>query len=1108
MGRLKAGFILDRRYEILEPLGQGGMGEIYKAKELDLERTVAIKLLHLSSSYDEDSLARFKQEAKILANLQHRNILTFYRLGEWENCPYIAMEFIEGRSLKSLLNTEGKLAPERCLRIFNQLCDALSYAHQRGIIHRDLSSANIMLSNEGKEETAKLIDFGLARLAEGAMIENQQQTKTGLLLGSVNYMSPEQCRGQKPDQRSDIYALAVCLYEALSGELPFQAENPIAVMHLHTSQTAPHLPKSVEDPDARLDNSIQKGMAKEANARFQKIEELAESLNGATCPPQKPSQNKSYVKLLLASALLIICGLLFAGFTRMRSELHLQAKKIGKTNKIPRGLNAQLRVLSQTECGTEGRFTIAKLAMKQLQQSKEYCSPQQLVLVSNALADEQHKQNLIEDEIRTRKIALALAKKNKHPQEYLAENETRLAQVLVDNAQKLEEARRLLEDSLKGSDKDSKKEKLTERELLLARALINLNLREEAQKYLKDVYESTNGNFVDRAAALISMRQLEGPTIDREREDELYHQFQELGNQTSDYDRLVRAFIQFSSVSSKHELLIEHLTEWQKILSRCNESAREKYYRNLCSAYLRKHEAQKAYAILLAEMKAPALKADLNWRFIELNCLMMLKDFEKSAQKAKELKDEKISNPSDKAQAIAYYLQSLLLINNFEQARKDLPEFSNYCYKNRNGISPEHIFNLHMLLVNVASDKLQIDICANTTRSCRLTLEAQGSRNLALTCCLTEAVQLARERKFNEELKLLKQYFLEAQSATESPEIQVFYFSELGRCLAVLGKSSSEAKEIESYLSRAPHYKNRSQVYVNAAHYYASLGEEQAAQQNYMNALKEAKTSTALCKIGLSFANHLNNQLQVNKVFELTKRLKPVCESLDKRSKSALDLPTELELIKLIALSYLSRKNCPAAIDELRKLSPNIENKDRRLSVRLHIVQLLIDEDRYEEALKELKELKNEHPTLACQLEMEAFTSLIKHLRKKPEADYQSPEIQRIIGKFKTLNYCNSGPCSELFLLSVKIAEQRKRKDEALQLLKDYRDQIRYCKGPHSSGKWDALIEIYQKTSSYDELIKGSKIQTHLEMSKSFSPAEISELNSACAKFSRSGIRK
>lgn len=276
------GNVIDERYEVLALIGDGGMGSVYRAIEIGLQREIAIKILHSSLLGDQDSRVRFERESKILSALSHRNILILYRFGIWNNIyPYIAMELLEGKSLRDELKELERIPWMRCLTMAIQICDAMDYAHKQGIIHRDLKPNNIIILDKPEKDFIKVVDFGLAKLLSGTNNENQKLTQTGALIGSVHYLSPEQCLGKKADERSDIYALGCVLYEAIVGEAPLNADNPIGLIHKHATEIPP-LPSEVLDGATHLprglDQVLMKALHKNPDERYQSMSDFGKDL--------------------------------------------------------------------------------------------------------------------------------------------------------------------------------------------------------------------------------------------------------------------------------------------------------------------------------------------------------------------------------------------------------------------------------------------------------------------------------------------------------------------------------------------------------------------------------------------------------------------------------------------------------------------------------------------------------------------------------------------------------------------------------------------------------------------------------------------------------------
>lgn len=257
------------RYEILGELGHGAMGVVYKARDPLIDRVVAIKTINLGLALDEkkEYEERFYQEAKAAGRLSHPNIVTIYDVGKSGDIAYIAMEFLQGRELRDILN-DGELLPvDRTLNIVAQVAQGLAYAHEHDIVHRDVKPANIMVGDDGH---VKITDFGIARMASSAV-----RTQTGMVLGSPKYMSPEQVMGKTIDRRSDIFSLGVMLYEMLTGEAPFSGENVNAIMY-QTLNVAPVPPSKLNSsvPDM-LNFIVAKALAKGLDDRYQSAKDFA-----------------------------------------------------------------------------------------------------------------------------------------------------------------------------------------------------------------------------------------------------------------------------------------------------------------------------------------------------------------------------------------------------------------------------------------------------------------------------------------------------------------------------------------------------------------------------------------------------------------------------------------------------------------------------------------------------------------------------------------------------------------------------------------------------------------------------------------------------------------
>jgi serine/threonine-protein kinase len=260
------------RYNIIGELGQGAMGTVYKAVDPLIDRIVAIKTINLSLAMDEkdEYESRFYQEAKAAGRLSHPNIVTIYDVGKSGEIAYIAMEFLQGRELRDILNDGKRMPVEQVINIVAQVAQGLAYAHEHGIVHRDVKPSNIMIVRDGH---VKITDFGIARMASAAV-----RTQTGMVLGSPKYMSPEQVVGKLTDQRSDIFSLGVMLYEMLTGQAPFAGENVNAIMYQTLNSVPP--PPSTLSPNVpeMLNFIVAKALAKKLEHRYQDTKEFAADL--------------------------------------------------------------------------------------------------------------------------------------------------------------------------------------------------------------------------------------------------------------------------------------------------------------------------------------------------------------------------------------------------------------------------------------------------------------------------------------------------------------------------------------------------------------------------------------------------------------------------------------------------------------------------------------------------------------------------------------------------------------------------------------------------------------------------------------------------------------
>src|SRR5919112_1736186 len=262
--------VIDNRYTLVQPLGSGGMAEVYLAHDEVLDRAVALKILRNQYADDEEFVERFRREAQSAASLSHPNIVSIYDRGRSEDgAYYIAMEHVQRGTLKDRIKRDGALAPDVATGVALQIADALQVAHENGVIHRDIKPQNVLVTRTGD---VKVTDFGIARAASSPL------TQTSAVLGTAGYMSPEQAMGQSVGPQSDLYSLGVVLYEMLTGELPYDAESPISLAMKHVNEP-PRSPReaNLKIPEP-LDAVTLKLLAKDPDDRYASATELADDL--------------------------------------------------------------------------------------------------------------------------------------------------------------------------------------------------------------------------------------------------------------------------------------------------------------------------------------------------------------------------------------------------------------------------------------------------------------------------------------------------------------------------------------------------------------------------------------------------------------------------------------------------------------------------------------------------------------------------------------------------------------------------------------------------------------------------------------------------------------
>lgn len=333
------------QYKIIEKIGEGGMGVIYKAEHSTLQQIVAIKALPSSLSSNSDIRERFVREATIQAKITHPNIVNIHNFFEFKGNYYIVMEYVEGETLEEMIKRSGLIPPDRCVSLFEQIATGIQYAHEKGIIHRDIKPSNVMVNSQGN---VKIMDFGIAKIAGGLNLTN-----AGVKVGTVWYMSPEQVKGYSATVTTDVYSLGVTLFEMVTGRVPFHADSEYNVMK-DIVESPPSSPKLFYPymPDF-MEHAILKALAKCPEDRFQSVKEFSAALTDKQYSPVTaqfigaPEQKLEYLSALkkivisrnqliwAGTGLLIICVLLIISMLRIRTDASVKSVVSSVGEEIP-----------------------------------------------------------------------------------------------------------------------------------------------------------------------------------------------------------------------------------------------------------------------------------------------------------------------------------------------------------------------------------------------------------------------------------------------------------------------------------------------------------------------------------------------------------------------------------------------------------------------------------------------------------------------------------------------------------------------------------------------------------------------------------------------------
>jgi eukaryotic-like serine/threonine-protein kinase len=306
------GEVLADRYEVEELVGAGGMSSVYRAHDRLLDRKVALKVMHSHYGEDPEYVERFRREARSVAALSHPNVVTVIDRGEHEGRQFIVFEYIDGENLKQLIQRRGPAPVKTALELAKQIAQALSFAHQQGLVHRDVKPQNVLLNGDGM---AKVTDFGIAR----SLDVHKGVTQTGTVLGTSDYIAPEQAQGQSVDEQTDVYSLGVVLYELLTAEVPFPGESFVAVAMRHINEAPPPIRDKRVDVPPRVEAAVQRAMAKDPADRFRSMGALCAELDAClaelwtephpvSTPARPPRRGPSPWPIVLALLVLIAIG--------------------------------------------------------------------------------------------------------------------------------------------------------------------------------------------------------------------------------------------------------------------------------------------------------------------------------------------------------------------------------------------------------------------------------------------------------------------------------------------------------------------------------------------------------------------------------------------------------------------------------------------------------------------------------------------------------------------------------------------------------------------------------------------------------------------------------
>ena len=339
-------------YRIERVAGRGGMGLVYQATQLGLERSVALKVIASDFAEDAEFRERFKRESRLAASIDHPNVIPVYEAGEAEGRLFIAMRFVDGTDLRALIVERGRMAPEEAVGIVSQVAAALDAAHRHGLVHRDVKPANVLVTGSGEEQHVYLTDFGLVKRSDSG----SALTRTGQFVGTADYVAPEQIEGKPADARADVYALGCVLFHALAGVVPFKRESEVATIYAHLSEPPPLLRDTVPGLPDELDDVVKRALAKSPEERFPSAGDLARAARGGG--PTRPEASVAAGPASPPTA---------AAETRTRAAPEAPTRSPEATARTPRGADGDAtRALGEPgvpDGGTRGRGRMVALSV-------------------------------------------------------------------------------------------------------------------------------------------------------------------------------------------------------------------------------------------------------------------------------------------------------------------------------------------------------------------------------------------------------------------------------------------------------------------------------------------------------------------------------------------------------------------------------------------------------------------------------------------------------------------------------------------------------------------------------------------------------------------------